>query len=136
VRTWLTTATGCDCRRIDDCALFDDARLASAQEARPLAVVHVGGPPVLTARSLRWKARRELSRRRGPGEGSPRRVRHSGRRCDRPPRSMLRRSLHRAGDWLLGLAAAAAVVAMVAPLEALAARSDLIMAGGRHLQRR
>ena len=45
VRTWLQTATGCDCRRIDECALFDNAPLASAQEARPLAVLHAGGPP-------------------------------------------------------------------------------------------
>lgn len=44
VRTWLQTATGCDCRRIDDCALFDDAPLASTQEARPLAALRVGGP--------------------------------------------------------------------------------------------
>jgi MerR family redox-sensitive transcriptional activator SoxR len=45
VRTWLSTATGCDCQRIDDCALFDDAPLASAQEARPLAVMHSGRVP-------------------------------------------------------------------------------------------
>jgi MerR family redox-sensitive transcriptional activator SoxR len=45
VRTWLQIATGCDCQRIDDCALFDDAPLASAQEARPLVVMHVGGRP-------------------------------------------------------------------------------------------
>jgi MerR family transcriptional regulator, redox-sensitive transcriptional activator SoxR len=44
VRTWLQTATGCDCQRIDDCALFDDASLAPARATRPLAVVHVGGP--------------------------------------------------------------------------------------------
>lgn len=44
VRTWLQTATGCDCRRIDDCALFDDAPLASTQGARPLAALRVGGP--------------------------------------------------------------------------------------------
>ena len=25
VRSWLETATGCDCQSIDDCALFDDA---------------------------------------------------------------------------------------------------------------
>jgi MerR family redox-sensitive transcriptional activator SoxR len=44
VRAWLQTATGCDCQRIDDCALFEDAPLASAAEARPLAVVHVNAP--------------------------------------------------------------------------------------------
>ena len=45
VRTWLQTAQGCKCQSIDDCALFDDAPLATAQEARPLAVMHVGGAP-------------------------------------------------------------------------------------------
>jgi MerR family redox-sensitive transcriptional activator SoxR len=45
VRAWLQTATGCDCQGIDDCALFDDAPLASAQEPRPLAVMHLGGRP-------------------------------------------------------------------------------------------
>jgi MerR family redox-sensitive transcriptional activator SoxR len=45
VRLWLEQATGCDCDRIDDCELFDDAPLASAEEARPLAVLHAGGPP-------------------------------------------------------------------------------------------
>ena len=44
VRAWLEAATGCGCERIDDCALFDGAPLATAAEARPLAVVHVGGP--------------------------------------------------------------------------------------------
>ncbi len=44
VRTWLQAATECDCQRIDECALFDDAPLASAQDARPLAVMHVGRP--------------------------------------------------------------------------------------------
>ena len=43
VRAWLQAATSCGCERIDDCALFDDAPLASAAEARPLAVHHVGG---------------------------------------------------------------------------------------------
>jgi len=43
VRAWLAAATGCGCERIDDCALFDDAPLGSAAEARPLAVRHVGG---------------------------------------------------------------------------------------------
>ena len=45
VRAWLQTAQGCGCQSIDECALFDDAPLASAQEARPLAVMHVGGAP-------------------------------------------------------------------------------------------
>ncbi len=45
VRAWLQTAQSCDCQRIDDCALFDDAPLATAQEARPLAVMHVRGAP-------------------------------------------------------------------------------------------
>ena len=45
VRAWLQAAQACDCQRIDDCALFDDAPLSSAQEARPLAVVRVGGAP-------------------------------------------------------------------------------------------
>ena len=36
VRTWLETATTCHCRRVDDCALFDDAPLGSADEARTL----------------------------------------------------------------------------------------------------
>src|SRR5687768_4172646 len=39
VRAWLENATACDCRRIDDCALFDDAPPASAAEARPFAAV-------------------------------------------------------------------------------------------------
>jgi MerR family redox-sensitive transcriptional activator SoxR len=45
VRTWLQTATDCDCQRIDECTLFDHAPLASAKEARPIAVLHGGGPP-------------------------------------------------------------------------------------------
>jgi MerR family transcriptional regulator, redox-sensitive transcriptional activator SoxR len=45
VRTWLQAATGCSCQSIDECALFDDAPLASAAEARPLALVRAGGPP-------------------------------------------------------------------------------------------
>jgi MerR family redox-sensitive transcriptional activator SoxR len=44
VRAWLETAQACGCQSIDECALFDDAPLASAQEARPLAVMHVGAP--------------------------------------------------------------------------------------------
>lgn len=43
VRAWLQTASGCGCQSIDDCALFDDAPLASAREARPLTVLHAGG---------------------------------------------------------------------------------------------
>jgi hypothetical protein len=31
VRTWLETATGCDCESIDECALFDDATPAGPQ---------------------------------------------------------------------------------------------------------
>ena len=45
VRTWLQTAAGCHCQRIDDCALFDDGPLDSASEARSLAVLHVGSGP-------------------------------------------------------------------------------------------
>src|SRR3712207_4535380 len=36
VRAWLEAATGCDCERIDDCALFDDAPVATAADTRPL----------------------------------------------------------------------------------------------------
>jgi MerR family redox-sensitive transcriptional activator SoxR len=36
VRAWLEAATGCDCERIDDCALFDGAPPATAAEGRPL----------------------------------------------------------------------------------------------------
>jgi len=42
VRTWLQLASGCDCERIDDCVLFDGAPLASAEEARPLAIMRTG----------------------------------------------------------------------------------------------
>ena len=38
VRTWLQTASGCGCERIDDCVLFDDPPLPSAGDARPLAI--------------------------------------------------------------------------------------------------
>ena len=42
VRTWLESAAGCGCQTIDECALFDDAQeLPTAQQARPLAGVHV-----------------------------------------------------------------------------------------------
>jgi MerR family redox-sensitive transcriptional activator SoxR len=44
VRAWLQAAQGCACQRIDDCALFDDAPLATAEEARPLVVLHTGAP--------------------------------------------------------------------------------------------
>src|SRR3712207_623310 len=37
VRAWLRAATGCDCRRIDDCALFDDAPRATAAGGRASA---------------------------------------------------------------------------------------------------
>ena len=43
VRAWLQTASGCGCESIDDCALFDDAPLASTRDARPLAVLHARG---------------------------------------------------------------------------------------------
>jgi len=45
VRAWLEAAQGCDCQTIDACALFDDAPLASAKEARPLAITRVGSAP-------------------------------------------------------------------------------------------
>jgi hypothetical protein len=41
---------------------------------------------------------------------------------------MPRRALARASDWLLGLAAAAAVLALLVPSQSLAARSDLVLA--------
>jgi len=41
---------------------------------------------------------------------------------------MLRRGLARAGDWLLALAAAAVVLAVVVPSTAVAARSDVVLA--------
>jgi MerR family transcriptional regulator, redox-sensitive transcriptional activator SoxR len=42
VRTWLQTATTCDCQSIDDCALFDDPELPASREARAPAITHVG----------------------------------------------------------------------------------------------
>ena len=42
VRTWLESATGCDCQRIDQCALFDDATLPAAKHAARLPVGRVG----------------------------------------------------------------------------------------------
>ena len=45
VRTWLETAAACDCQRIDDCALFDDAELLPpAKDAPALAIRHIGVP--------------------------------------------------------------------------------------------
>jgi MerR family redox-sensitive transcriptional activator SoxR len=41
VRTWLHAATGCDCQRIDDCALFDDAPLASTHHPNVRTVVRM-----------------------------------------------------------------------------------------------
>ncbi len=67
VRGWLQTATGCDCRRIDDCALFDDAPAASAREARPLTSMRVAGPPVsLRTRSEPWQSPPPESNRQPP----------------------------------------------------------------------
>ena len=42
VRTWLQTATSCDCQSIDECALFDDPALPASKETRALSVTHVG----------------------------------------------------------------------------------------------
>ena len=33
VRVWLEAATGCDCERLDDCALFDDPALPAVKDA-------------------------------------------------------------------------------------------------------
>ena len=44
VRTWLADASTCSCRRIDDCALFDDPALPPTRPARPLASTHVVAP--------------------------------------------------------------------------------------------
>jgi MerR family transcriptional regulator, redox-sensitive transcriptional activator SoxR len=44
VRSWLQSATGCGCQRIDECALFDDPALPSARDARPLTAMPAGGP--------------------------------------------------------------------------------------------
>jgi MerR family redox-sensitive transcriptional activator SoxR len=41
VRSWLQTATVCDCERIDDCVLFDDPALPPAKDSHRLAVTHV-----------------------------------------------------------------------------------------------
>ncbi len=40
VRTWLHSATGCDCQTIDECALFDDPALPSAKQSTALAIAH------------------------------------------------------------------------------------------------
>ncbi len=40
VRSWLTTATGCDCVSVDECALFDNAALPEGSDAG-LSVVQV-----------------------------------------------------------------------------------------------
>jgi MerR family redox-sensitive transcriptional activator SoxR len=40
VRGWLTTATGCDCQTVEECALFDNAALP-AGSGEGLAVVRV-----------------------------------------------------------------------------------------------
>jgi MerR family redox-sensitive transcriptional activator SoxR len=40
VRVWLTTATGCGCQSVDECALFDNAALP-AGNAEGIAVVQV-----------------------------------------------------------------------------------------------
>jgi MerR family redox-sensitive transcriptional activator SoxR len=42
VRTWLTTATGCHCVSVDDCALFDDASLP-AGNGDGLSLIQVAG---------------------------------------------------------------------------------------------
>ena len=44
VRSWLESATRCGCQSIDQCALFDDATLPPARQARPLTITHVGRP--------------------------------------------------------------------------------------------
>jgi len=40
VRAWLTTATGCDCQTVDECALFDDSALP-AGTGQGLAVLQI-----------------------------------------------------------------------------------------------
>ncbi len=42
VRTWLQSATGCACRTIDECALFDDAALPPGKDRPALTVLHAG----------------------------------------------------------------------------------------------
>jgi MerR family redox-sensitive transcriptional activator SoxR len=41
VRAWLSTASGCGCKTVEECGLFDDPALPAAGEPRPLAVVRV-----------------------------------------------------------------------------------------------
>jgi MerR family redox-sensitive transcriptional activator SoxR len=41
VRAWLRTASGCGCQAVDECGLFDDPALPSAQDAASLRIVHV-----------------------------------------------------------------------------------------------
>jgi len=43
MRAWLLTATDCSCTTLDVCALFEPGRVASAEEAAPLRLTHVGG---------------------------------------------------------------------------------------------
>ncbi len=45
VRAWLQTATGCGCQTIDECALFDDSQLASADRGRALVVLSRNSRP-------------------------------------------------------------------------------------------
>jgi MerR family redox-sensitive transcriptional activator SoxR len=42
VRAWLNTATGCDCQRIDDCALFDEAAPAEHEVPFKLPISRIG----------------------------------------------------------------------------------------------
>jgi MerR family redox-sensitive transcriptional activator SoxR len=41
VRAWLQTASGCGCQGVDECGLFDDPALPSAQDAASLRILHV-----------------------------------------------------------------------------------------------
>ena len=51
VRTWLESATGCDCQSIDECALFDDATLPAYADRVFVTGRRAGREPA--ARSLR-----------------------------------------------------------------------------------
>ena len=42
VRAWLQVATGCACRTIDECALFDEPALPAAKDKRAPAITQVG----------------------------------------------------------------------------------------------
>src|SRR3954451_14673953 len=44
VRAWLQSAARCECRSIDDCALFDDPALPDRREARALGIAPVSAP--------------------------------------------------------------------------------------------